>query len=816
MELEQFLNAVITTPEGFFCLAIGKSGGVNWFERWYRWPAQRSEIVEAATLHRGEHNVYFTPYLFSVASSKKTNVLPSRTLLADLDDAEVNDLRIHPSVLVRTSPNRHQGYWLLHEALPPDQHEVLSRRLTYSIPKCDTSGWSIGHKVRVPDTFNFKYPDGPKPIEVIDAPLKRFDISDFEMLPELPAYAEAVDVGDFLTVVESIGTTINGIGPQELLESVRGRINAKTYLQYNTVAPDRSAALWALLCQGFAKGGLTRDQVFFLAKHSANNKFADLRHNANRELAKDVLRAEAVVRSSGSDPREVIDQLRKAGASTVRKPLILKQTIDFMRERGSFLHTTNDATWYVRRDLGRPIAITEHSDYLNTLLDIEYGLNMTESDQNYTVAGMCSYARNLMPTGIQTALSHYDQDTQTLLLHTGRRDVLRITANSVDRVVDGSNGVVFPWQSSTEPFTINATPIDDWAEVLFGHSANGDALSNLINLEREDVLALLRVWFLFLLFRNIAVSRPILATFGQPGSGKSTLFRKVYALLYGRHKSIGSVTTQEDFDHGVAQDPFVVLDNVDSPERWLPDRLALSASTSDIIKRKLYTDADTIVLKRQALVGITAHNPRFGREDVADRLLLLTFERLEHFIPEQVIIDRIIQARSGLWAGIVADVQRVIATPIPVSDIQFRVEDFARLGVWISRALGCEAPFVHALEGIKFGQRAFSLEEDAMLVTAMRKLIDRAHGQITDLTPGQLWGQLETVASDPQAFVKTYRNSVSLGKKLLVLQDSLKLIFNIRWVQDRDLNTKFWTISYLEEGDSNAPGVTRRASNGTS
>lgn len=822
MELDQFLDAVITGPEagGWFCLAIGKSGGINWAEQWYRWPVQRQEILEAIARYRGEHNVYFTAYLFNNASSAKANVAHSRTIQADLDEADVAQLPVAPSVLVRTSPGRHQAYWILRESLSPDALETISRRLTYSIPKCDHSGWSLGHKVRIPETFNFKYLDGPKPIEVIDAPLRQYSAVDFEMLPEVPAMASDPAYESFLerlpTIVAEVASTT---GPNELLESIRTKgLPGKTYAQYNIAQTDRSAALWSLICHAF-RCGLTRDEVFFLAQHSANNKFADLRHNGDRELAKDVLRAEAVVRSSGANPREVIDQARKLGTSAVRKPNILRLVTDFMKEHGTFLHTTNDSTWYVRRDLGRPILISQHSDYLDTLLDIEYGLNMTESDQAYTVAGLCAYARNLNPQGIQVALSYFDQDARTLLLHTGRRDVLRINATSIERIVDGSYGVVFPWSSSVDPFS-PSTPVDDWGEMLFGHSAGGDALSNLINLERDDALALLKVWLMFLLFRNAAVARPILATFGQPGSGKSTLFRKIYALLYGRYKSVGSVTTQDDFDHGVASDPFVVLDNVDTWERWLPDRLALSASTSDITKRKLYTDADTVVLKRQALVGITAHNPRFGREDVADRLLLLAFERLEHFLPEQVIIDQIVAHRGGLWGAILKDVQHILATPMPATGPQFRVEDFARLGVWIARGLDAtsgvatptlahEQHFVNSLKSIQIGQSSFSLEEDAMLVTAIRNLLKTT--PIRGFTPGQLWGRLEHSASDPVAFVKTYRSSVRLGQKMLALQDALRLTFTITWVPD--MGTKLWTI---EEKSTNGTGTESRPGNGSS
>jgi len=803
MELPEFLDLVVTAPEGFFCFAHGGPNAGGWFERWYRWPHQRSEIIEAVSKERGTSNVYFSSYLFRQASSTKTNVVPgTRTIQADLDEATLDDIPIEPTVLIRTSPRRHQAFWVLRDPLDLEAHEILSRKLTYAISKCDHSGWALGRKVRLPDTFNFKYLDGPHPVEVVQVSRKVYTAEAFEMLPDAVPASESVELDNWLDLTPTL--TVD-MGPQELLETIKDKgLHPKVYMQYNTLASDRSGALWSLMQYGF-RCGLDRDAVFWLAKHSRNNKFADLRHNGDRELGKDVLRAEASVRRSGADPREVINQLRKLTPTIVRKQSIFKQVVQFMRERGQFLHAVDDSLWYVRRDIGRPVVVGEKSDYMDAMLDMEYGMNKTESEHNYAAAGLVNYTRNLTTNSFKTSLSFYDQPSNALLLHTGRKDVLRITGNAIDTVVDGAHGVVFPWQNNVEPFDIGpAEPA--WAEMLFGRSAGHDALHNVIGMEREAAKALLQVWLMFLFFRNIAVSRPLLATFGQPGSGKSTLFRKVYALIYGRHKAIESITKEDNFDHAVASDPLVVLDNVDSWKEWLPDRLALSAGTSDITRRKLYSDSDSFVLKRQAMVGITAHNPRFGREDVADRLLLLSYERLERFAPEQAIIDVIVNNRNRLWGGIVADLQRVLATPMTDEGPQFRVEDFARIGFWIARALGIENQFTTAISSIRVGQRSFTLDEERMLVDALKWIAVKKY-PVQDRTPGQLWSWIESAPNvDPIAFSRAYRNPIAFGKKLLVMQDSLKSIFDITWTVDVEAG-KLWTI--LPKGDISVNGTQR-------
>jgi hypothetical protein len=795
MELPDFLDLVITGGEGFFCFASGGPNVGGWSERWYRWPAQRNDILDAVAKTRGTSNVYFSSYLFRQPSSLKANVLPTRTIQADLDEASLDEIPIPPTVLVRTSPGRHQAYWVLDEALDLDAHEILSRKISYAIPKCDHSGWPLGRKIRIPETFNFKYLDGPHPVEVVSVTRRAYSIETFEALPEAAPATETNDQENWLDRATS-GAIKLPIGPNELLETIKNKgLSPKTYLAYNVRAANRSDALWGLLLAAF-RCGLDRDAVFWLAKHSANNKFAELKFHADRELAKDVLRAEATIRKSHTDPRDHINSLRRLQPAFVRKQAIYAEVASRMRERGSFLHAHDDSLWYVRGDMGRPVIVADISQYLDSILHMEYGLNKTETEHNYTAAGLVAYTLHLPTNAVKAALSYYDLSSNALLLHTGRKEVLRITPDAIDTIVDGANGIVFPWYQNVEPFSLGP-PDPDWGETLFGHSAGQDALSNIIGLKREESLALLKIWFLFLLFRNIADSRPLLATFGQPGSGKSTLFKKVYALLYGRNKSIESITREEAFDHVVASDPFVVVDNVDTWKEWLPDRLALCAGTSDITRRKLYSDADSFILKRQAMVGISAHNPRFGREDVADRLLLFSFERLENFLSETLIKQVIFDRRANIWGGIVKDVQRVLATPIPEQGPQFRIEDFARVGLWFARALNHEREFISAIGNIRIGQRAFSLDEDRTLVEALKCVVRRQ--PIVDMSPTQLWSRLELEPSvDPVAFGRMYRSPVALGKKLLAMQEALRAVFTITFRNDSEAG-KLWSMAFKDE-----------------
>lgn len=789
MDTQDFLRSVITTDEGYFCLAFGGNGH-GWIEEFYEWPNRLEDITARAQELADHTNVYFSTYLFEEKRSLKQYVLRSRTIQADLDDAIVNELVLPPSILVKTSNSRHQGYWILKgEALDTEVHELLSKKLTYSIPLCDHSGWPLGRKVRLPGTKNYKYLEGPQDIVVVQSDLRRYDSSDMELLPEV-TLVETTQYGEDFVDSE---LTLDDIaeGPQQLLESIKDRLPAKVYLAYNVTEEDRSAALWALMCSAF-RAGLNRQEVFYLAWHSANNKFKDLQFHADRELAKDVIRAEIESKNTAKDVRQLIADIKKLKATKQEKnQYIFNVVLTQMRGEGEFIRTSEDENWYIRRDLGRPIYISRRSDYLDSLLYMQYGINGADEEHRYLVHGLNSWSNSLPTTGIAATLSYYDGDA--MLLHTGKKEVLRITKDSITRATDGSYNTVFRWLVGVDPFNPILDTTEDWVDILFG-----DAVDVVVGLNPEQAKAILKTWLMFFLFKDIAVSKPILALFGQPGSGKTTLWRRIYRWLYGEGREINVVTKPDDFDQAMKTHPLVVLDNVDTWAPWLPDRIATAAGKSDVTKRKLYTDADDYIMRRQALLGLSAHNPKFSREDITDRLLLINFERIPYWKPEGDILKTIVQKRNHIWGAIIQDVQQVLATPIPDyrEAPQFRVEDFARIGHWIATALGYADMFSSAIARIRASQKSFNLDEDYILVDAIERFINKSDKQGTWMTPGQLWTYLEAQTND-QVFARAYKNATVLSKKVWALQDSLREMFTCDWEMDKTSGVRKWKLGKL-------------------
>lgn len=791
----EFLDRVVTTPlrpeeSAWFQLLVGptKNGGVH--EEWFVWPRDRVKILTRIA-EITDTNVYFSPHLFSERDSRKQFVLPSRTLCVDLDNADITDLRLNPTIMIETSPGRHQGFWILKTV--PENFEELSKKLSYTIDNADHSGWPLGHKFRVIGARNFKYNPPPIVHLVHNYTTERIYTED-EILQWIGATFIAVTTADTDNWINTPPTT-HATGPLEILEKYRANIGVKALAYYSNIQADRSEALWALMTALF-RAGASRDEVYWVALHSANNKFRDHTHNAERDLAKDVDRANKVEKSDSSDVSHVVRLAEKTpGTNNDRKRLVASIVVQDMNKRGEFIQTEDGRYWFLHSNAGRPVQLGRNSDQLNSILDSMYGLNQSDGFQPFVCHHLVNHTINRGRTAKTAILSFFDGDV--LLLHGSRQDVYRITPNSISRHPDGQFGILFPWRPlSEQEITIDEPIADNWTEWVFSESSGW--FDNLLDFTPEQAKILVRIWVLFILFKDAAVSRPILALLGQQGSGKSTLFHILYTIFYGSNKSLNAISSIEDFDFLTSSDPFVVFDNVDSWTGWLPDRLALAASSSDLVKRKLYTDSDIVTLKRQAVLGITAHEPKFGRPDVVDRLIIINVARRQKFSPESSMIERVVKARSRIWGAIVRDCQRVLATPdvSPEEVPNFRISDFARLGARIAKAVDCYAEFVAIVNQLRRIQTAFSLSEDDILVDALKRYQSMKNGSSPEyVSAGYLW---EYITQFDRAFANAYKTSNALARKLVTMEPSLRSMFKIDYRYDNSRGIRTWRIEPLD------------------
>jgi len=819
METAEFLRATVTGGAGYFVLAY-RNHVEPWQQEWYMWPNDVPTIVQRSAEMKDTHDVYFTSYLFMDRVATRQASLPTSTIQADLDHADTQNLPIAPSILVETSPKHYHAYWFLKQQLERREHERLSKRMTYAIKDADHSGWAIGHRLRVANTKNHKYlpPLGPYDVRVLSAPMHKYTAEDIDLLPAVPSDIEVMtdeDAEHDPFLIAATNNTIDiGQGPLQLLESIKERIPVSVYAAEATTAapqPDRSAALWALMCSSFT-AGLSREAVYWLAWNSPNNKFKqDQRYHAELDLALDVLRAERHVKSTDFDARAMIDAIRMSKAKRFSAHRGIASTVrDVMRVDGEFIKTVSGEVWYLPNNTGRPLEIAKHDSSLNALLEIRFGLNPTELEQSFTVENIKTYTKSLPETATTAVLSHYDVEHNVLLLHTGHRDVARIAADGITRQKNGAANVLFAWEpvfetfspdlSSTTPGAADGGAAEglDWGVELFG------PLNTITNMSPEEARTVLKVWFLFVLFRNAAEARPILSFFGTPGSGKTHIMRRIYRLLYARRLAVSGITNADDYDHSSSKLPFYGIDNLDSYINWVPDKLAQSICDIDTLKRKLYTNGEIVRMRKQAMVGVTSHNPRFtsNRPDVADRLLLLNFRRVDEgaFLAEGPAYWRIDALRDRLWGAIVADLQNILAQgpPSQNTQISMRVQDFAWLGEWIAAGLGGDAlaTFRAAVGNTLLAQSSLILQDDEAMITAISTYVANTggtHGQF--VTANELYTRVAEHCPEgaQQQFTKSVRTARAFGAKLTGMFHILSKLFDIEY--ENSMVARTWKIA---------------------
>lgn len=771
-DVVEFLKQVVTCTPGHEHHAYMKLLVKDQQPTFIKW----SDVLDGEVTLIGSppSDTFFSPHLYDSPSGA---LLTTNTVAIDTGEADLAYLPLTPTVVVNSSPGRTQSYFIFESPID----EFIQSQIATSVDDSDLTSTELGHLMRLPNSLNTKYTrayGAPYRVEIAKA---TSIVHKVENLIPSPNGIHTFDP-DFGPI-----PLPSELDPLKMIDSLE--LSARVQAEYTETQRDPRQALVRLINELLRKQ-IPKGIILALAKASHNNFTSLLEYHQDEELKLLILKQAAKV--GQADPKEKIQQIQEAATTLeIRKKGIANFVRDTMRQGGEFSHLRDGTMWYIPRSK-QPISIGARSHKLYYYLDREFGLNGAEIDAPFVVRALESFTDGLPKVGIGAVLSYYDSSAQRLLINTGANNIWCITPQGITQIPNGSFGVTLfpmddifiPFMPRTKQSTEGATATH-WSFELFG-----PILDRILTLNPEETRAVLSTWLLFLFFKNEAAARPLLAMLGQPGSGKSTIMKRVCHLLYGKVSGFISLSNRDDFDQVTSTYPLVVIDNLDTWEKWIPDALAQSAGAIDRGKKKLYTDNELFIYHRDAMVCLTAHDPKFGRADVADRLLILPMKRLDTFLAEG---DLLKVDRAGLWAGIFDDLVRILNTPKPTSTTQLRVMDFSSLGSWIASGLGLQAEFESALSKLRGQQRSFALESDQLLVTSLLGFVEKDKHLNVPTLPAQLFLWLEQYSGDMLGFHRKYRNGQTLNNKLLASQDALRAIVSIEWETD-DLNRRLWKI----------------------
>jgi hypothetical protein len=273
------------------------------------------------------------------------------------------------------------------------------------------------------------------------------------------------------------------------------------------------------------------------------------------------------------------------------------------------------------------------------------------------------------------------------------------------------------------------------------HSKIFDKFIDSLNIKNEKHKLLVKIWIISLLIPGI--SHPILLPYGEKGSAKSTLQKKIKTLIDPSPLDLFSIYNDKtQFIQQLTHNYLCFYDNVKREPGWLSDEVCRAVSGGAFSKRKNYTDDDDIPYKYKKILSFSGINIIFSEPDALDRSIKIELERIkdEDNIPDTKIEEEL-KSQIPALLGYIFD---VVAKALDIKSFVKlkrlpRMADFAEWGEAIARALGYKPlEFMDAyFENI--GEQNIEIIEAIPFADAISKFIDY---------------DMNSWISSPQTFIK--------------------------------------------------------------
>lgn len=253
---------------------------------------------------RDKYDLYicFTP----VKDGKriKPNAQDSFVIAQDIDGAPIPE-DLTPSYYWQTSPGKYQGVWILDNAVNPQEHEIICRKLIkkYNFDPC---GSDIVHFYRIPSTRNHKY-------------ASTFNVSGMQGKGTVYRKRDIMKRLEDVDITTSVVINNEPIEYKEFdLDELLLDYSVKQEF-YNILGSDRSEWAWNIESKMFINGASKEEVKFVLlnapdamAKFTENTVDAEV----NRVFAK--IEAEAQEIEEELEDRASLKRLSKAPKGIVR------------------------------------------------------------------------------------------------------------------------------------------------------------------------------------------------------------------------------------------------------------------------------------------------------------------------------------------------------------------------------------------------------------------------------------------------------------------------------------------------------------------
>ena len=385
-----------------------------------------------------------------------------------------------------------------------------------------------------------------------------------------------------------------------------------------------------------------------------------------------------------------------------------------------------------------------------------------------------------IPLHLRVAWSNNEiKDTIYYDLADDKRRCIKITKGNGWKIVDNQFEVLFR-RYKHQASQIDPVPYDNDNKVL-------DKFIDSLNIKNKNHKLLVKIWIISLLIPDIP--HPMLLPYGEKGSAKSTLQKKIQLLIDpSKLNGLSLSNDKTEFIQQISHNYLCCYDNVRREPAWLSDEACRATTGGAFSKRKLYTDDEDILYQYKRILSFSGINIIFTQEDALDRSIKVELERLKdtETIPEDKIYDDLKQQIPNILGYIFDVVAKALEIKDSVNLTKLpRMADFALCGEAIARALGNEPLEFLDVYIENIGQQNIEIIEASPFADAISKFIDYEK-QSWISSPTIFINHLKVFADDNNIdSIKFPKSPQAISRRLNKIKSNLREGLEIEVIVDR-------------------------------
>lgn len=462
---------------------------------------------------------------------------------------------------------------------------------------------------------------------------------------------------------------------------------------------------------------------------------------------------------------------------------VSKLVLPDIKKHGYFCKTDNDEFYYFYQPERKLYDVTDpRNTKVFGLVHRLYGLNPTENISKFVVAELITEAsRNGRKTDIYQ-FAYYNPTANILYISRFDGTVHRLDGMVIQEVPNGHDGILFKDNEICQPYKLVDLFKDGYYLRRYLIDPINFATSSDVQLTPKEQKMVWQLYIYSLFFESLLKTKPILVFLGVKGSGKSSSLSWLLKTLFGANSDLTAITKDkpDSIRSSITNSYIIGLDNVDTSIPWLNDLLAAITTGAAISLRELFTTNVESRFKPRCFITMTARTPKFRRDDVVDRIILLLVQRLENKEPEHKLLSQIVAARNEIWTELIQDLNEIVKClqkNSVVPPTQFRIADWAHVCWRIADSQGMGNEFNSILNKMTKQQSEFLFEEDSLL-PALDLWLEEESNNGRSVTTGELYDDLQQCCIR-QNLKWSYNNSISLGKRLQNVLTNLRLFYEV-------------------------------------